>query len=71
MIKGLSFEDATQLAKEFDFSGGQIENIARKQLVSHILYGKELSLEEIRQECLSETLQTSATHKPVAGFRHL
>ena len=71
MIKGLSFEDATQLAKEFDFSGGQIENIARKQLVSHILYGKELSLEEIRQECLSETLQTSFTHKPVAGFRHL
>lgn len=71
MIKGLSLEDASQLAREFDFSGGQIENIARKQMVNHILYGKELSLEEIRQDCLSEILQTSSSHKPIVGFRNL
>ena len=70
MIKGLSHEEANLLAKEFDFSGGQIENIARKQMVNHILYGKVLSLEDIRQDCLSETLQTNSCHKPIVGFRN-
>ena len=38
-IKHLNDSDAEQLAKKFDFSGGQIENIARKSTISFILKG--------------------------------
>ena len=69
MIKSLSLEDAGKLAHEFDFSGGQIENISRKQIVNHILSGKEYSLEDIRFDCLAETLHSTQNHKPVIGFK--
>ena len=69
MIKSLSLEDAGKLAHEFDFSGGQIENISRKQIVNHILSGREYSLEDIRFDCLAETLHSSQNYKPIIGFK--
>ena len=69
MIKSLSLEDAGKLAHEFDFSGGQIENISRKQIVNHILSGREYSLEDIRFDCLAETLHSNQNYKPIIGFK--
>ena len=56
MLKDLSADDARQLASHFDFSGGQIENIARKRTVDYILSGKFASLDEIEGYCRAELL---------------
>jgi len=56
MLKDISDDDARQLASRFDFSGGQIENIARKRTVDYILSGKYASLCEIEDYCRAELL---------------
>ena len=56
MLKDISADDARQLASHFDFSGGQIENIARKRTVDYILSGKYASFDEIEGYCRSEVL---------------
>ena len=56
MIAGLSVDDALTLASKYDFSGGQIENIARKSVVDRILTGEQLSLETLISHCDSEQL---------------
>ena len=56
MIPELTDADAMQLAKEFDFSGGQIENIARKQIIEKILFGEDISLNRLREICDAELL---------------
>jgi hypothetical protein len=45
------------LSQRFDFSGGQIENIARKHTVESILSGAEPSLETILSFCKEESLE--------------
>jgi len=57
IIPSLSGEDARTLAIRYDFSGGQIENIARKQMVSSILYGKESTLNDICVFCDEEKFE--------------
>ena len=44
MIAGLSDEDAAVLASKYDFSGGQIEDIARKSVVSRIITSEDFTL---------------------------
>lgn len=56
MLKDLSIEEARQLASHFDFSGGQIENIARKRTVDYILSGKYASVDDIEDYCRAELL---------------
>jgi hypothetical protein len=56
MLKDISADDARQLASHFDFSGGQIENIARKRTVDYILSVKFASLGEIEDYCRAELL---------------
>ena len=68
MLKDLSDEDARQLATNFDFSGGQIENIARKRTVDYILSGKYASLEEIEAYCRAEILDNKKERHHIAGF---
>lgn len=58
MIPSLSDEDAMILAAEYDFSGGQIENIARKQTVEQVLSGIEPNLDSIRKICNAENLHS-------------
>jgi SpoVK/Ycf46/Vps4 family AAA+-type ATPase len=68
MLKDLSDADAMQLASHYDFSGGQIENIARKRTVDYILSGKYASLEQLEDYCRAEQLaNTNARHR-IAGF---
>ena len=56
MLTDLSADDARRLAAHFDFSGGQIENIARKRAVDYILSGKYASFDEIEGYCRTELL---------------
>lgn len=55
-LPGLTGADAAALAARFDFSGGQIENITRKETVSSLLSGKPLSLEDLMILCEEELL---------------
>jgi AAA+ superfamily predicted ATPase len=59
----LSDEDAKQLAEEFDFSGGQIENISRKIFLDAILHGKTNSLHDTIQYCEDEVLSNKNNRK--------
>lgn len=47
---------AKTLAAEYDFSGGQIDNIVRKIAMDEIIIGKRPNEEEIREMCRSEKL---------------
>ena len=67
MLTDLSEDDARQLAKLFDFSGGQIENIARKRTVDYILSGQYASLEQLEDYCRAELLDNKQDRRPI-GF---
>jgi SpoVK/Ycf46/Vps4 family AAA+-type ATPase len=44
-----------ELSRKFDLSGGQIENIARKNEVDAILSGDELSVATLERHCKDES----------------
>ena len=67
MIPELNDEDASMLAERYDFSGGQIENVARKNVVEAILMGEELSFDTIIRHCDSELLGGNRTRNRI-GF---
>jgi SpoVK/Ycf46/Vps4 family AAA+-type ATPase len=54
MLPGVPEMDISELASRFDFSGGQIENIARKRAVENVLSGNEPSLEALMNYCKEE-----------------
>ncbi|MDR2811028.1 MAG: ATP-binding protein [Tannerellaceae bacterium] len=57
MIPALSEEDATELASKYEFSGGQIENIARKHTVHGILFGAtDIELRTLKEYCEEELI---------------
>lgn len=67
MLKGLSNEDAQILATQFDLSGGEIENIARKHSVNAILSGNEnIDIEELISICQHERI--SHNNRTKIGF---
>lgn len=69
MICGLDSNAANALANEFDLSGGQIENVTRKQLVDKVLYGEEPTLDSLRTYCMQENLNgASSVNRPRVGF---
>ncbi len=64
MIPALSESDTKTLADRYDFSGGQIENIARHYAISNILYGdKTNNIESLMTYCDNERLETKQTRK--------
>ena len=64
MIPTLSEHDAKTLAEKYEFSGGQIENIARHNAINGILYGDQgNTLESLMTYCDSERLETKQTKK--------
>ena len=56
MIGALSEEDAETLAGKYPFSGGNIENIARKSTVEYVLSGNPPTLASLETACESELL---------------
>lgn len=68
MIPNLDERVALSLAAQYDFSGGQIENIARKRTVSLILSGAEPSAEQLNDFCRAEILSHKPTEHRRIGF---
>ena len=57
MLPELTDKEALELAKRYDFSGGQIENIARKQLINCVLNESDsLDIAAIHEACKAESL---------------
>ena len=68
MVEGISEEDALILASRYDFSGGNIENIARKAAVGYILSGEKAGIDELIKYCDEETLSSSRAGRKI-GFQ--
>lgn len=67
MLPSLSPEECTALASNYDLSGGQMENVARKFSINSILYGNEKSpMEILHAYCNAEKLDNQ-THRRI-GF---
>lgn len=69
MIPELSSTEVTVLAENYDFSGGQIENIARKRVVDHIIQGKRPTISMIHEYCKSELIHKTAQRNPIGFYR--
>jgi SpoVK/Ycf46/Vps4 family AAA+-type ATPase len=66
MLEYLDEKEAVSLAHEFDVTGGEIENIARKATMEYILTGKESEIDTIRKFTQQEKLESN--RRPVVGF---
>jgi hypothetical protein len=66
LVDSLDEKDASILAKEFDVTGGEIENIARKATMQFVLTGKVADIDMIRKFTKQEKLESN--RRPVAGF---
>lgn len=59
MIPALNEEDSRYLANKYDFSGGQIENIARHYAIGKILHGESKDIrKELSEYCNNERLES-------------
>lgn len=68
MIPPLNDADASYLAGKYDFSGGEIENIARHFTIQSILHGQpENMVKSLVEFCESERLEGSRTKRKI-GF---
>lgn len=67
MLPSLSATDAEILATKYNFSGGQIENIARKHSVEEILTGHSVELNRLIEFCNEERLDQPG-HRRRIGF---
>lgn len=64
MIPVLKEDETRLLADKYDFSGGQIENIARHYSISNILHGEpENVIDALSVYCDNERLNAKETHK--------
>ena len=67
IFKDINMDNARKLASKYDFSGGQIDNIAHKRIIGYILSGKVTTLNELKY-CQSELLDNKCGRKQIAGF---
>ena len=67
MLNNISEEEAHILAERYDFSGGQIENIARKRAIDYVLNGKFATLQELETYCKAEMLDKKGSRARI-GF---
>ena len=63
MLPALSEDEASRLGQRYSFSGGNIENIARKAAVGYVLSGTPASYAEITRYCDEETLSGKGSRK--------
>lgn len=66
MLPELGDREARTLATRYDFSGGQIENVARKRTVQRILYNRDTAtLDELTALCDSENISSRPGNRPI------
>ena len=57
MLPDLTDEESRQLAGEFDFSGGQIENVVRKRFIDEVITGNKTNIADLQVICRNEILE--------------
>ena len=67
MLPELAASQAEELAVQYSFSGGQIENVARKKTIKSILAEKEPDFEQIKEFCSEENIDNAPVRKRI-GF---
>ena len=65
----LCAEECEHLASEFDLTGGQMDNIARKSEIHFIMNGNNPSFEKVTAYCHEELAITTKIEVNVIGFR--
>ncbi|MBG7613194.1 AAA family ATPase [Polaribacter sp. BAL334] len=68
-LPNLSIDDCDLLASLFDFSGGQIDNIVRKNEINEIIYGNSVDVKTLLEYCKEETLNHQYS-KTLIGFKN-
>lgn len=68
MIPELTPNEATDLARRYSLSGGQIENIARKRTIKYAMNGKKMQHKEFMALCEAENLKKQ---RNVIGFNQV
>lgn len=64
----LSEDNAVALARSYNFSGGEIDNVVRKATMEEIMSGHRVSIDQLEQMCRNEKL-LSSKQEHVMGFR--
>lgn len=67
MLPELTTEDVSSLAEKYAFSGGNIENVVRKNMLEYVLTGKQTDLEVLSKFCDEENF-SKKDDKRVIGF---
>jgi len=67
MLSDLPDCETMILAEKYPFSGGQIENVARKHLMNKVLYDTPCTLDNIVKLCDEESIQSASSRRPI-GF---
>ena len=65
-LNWLTDEQATSMAESFMFSGGEIDNIARKAIINEVITGLPATIDELNNYCESERL--ISRNIPKVGF---
>ena len=60
--------DCELLATQFDFSGGQIDNIVRKNEINEIIHGSTVTINILLEYCKEETLGNPHS-RTLIGFK--
>jgi hypothetical protein len=67
MLPDIPIEQLQKVAQKYDFSGGQIENLARHNIIKSSMSGNPLTFEELAECCDNETNEDH--EKKHIGFR--
>lgn len=70
-IPEMNDSEVLALAEEFSFSGGQIDNIAKRRSICKAVYQRTPSIDEMREYCIAEQFKARrSTHgvTPTRGF---
>lgn len=66
-LSWLGHEEAAEFARDYDFSGGQIDNIVRKVAMNEVINGERPDIAEIHDMCKNEKIENPDGAKRV-GF---
>lgn len=67
MLPDISSQDSLTLAEKYDFSGGQINNVARKRTIDKVLFDTGDDIESIFSLCEEERIKGEANSRKI-GF---
>lgn len=68
MMPWIDESGISRLAKQYEFSGGQIENIARKSVINYVLHNTQTSYDEVNRYCQDEKISKAPSTSRV-GFQ--